>query len=156
MKVLDIMRREVRSISPQCDLAEAGRIMAEVECGFLPVVAPDGRVVGVVTDRDCALVLARLDRKPSLVQAREAMSPEVYGCAPQSDIREAIRWMACCKVRRLIVFDDARHLLGLLSLDDVVLHTRTFGDATFDGPFHVDVGKALKAICAHEMPALRA
>jgi len=156
MKVQEVMRSAVRSITPVTDLATAGRIMAEIEGGILPVVGAHDCVVGVVTDRDICLALAARDRKPSEVQAVQIMSSELFSCSPDHDVRSALRWMAACKVRRLVVVDAERKLLGLLALDDVVLHSRALATAGFDGPFHVDIAETLHQICDHPTLAVRA
>lgn len=156
MKVQEVMRGEVRYVSLETDLATAGRVMAEIEGGILPVVGADGRVAGVITDRDICLALAARDRRPSEVQARQIMSSELFSCAPDHDVRSALHWMGACKVRRLVVVDAQRRLLGLLSLDDVVLQSRALASAGFDGPFHVDVAEALHQICDHPTLSVRA
>jgi CBS domain-containing protein len=154
MRVLDIMRREVRVVGPGTDLATVGKLMAEVGCGVLPVVGDDERVVGVVTDRDVGLELARRDRRPSEVTVRQAMSGEVWACAAGDDIAEALAKMAHHKVRRLPVLDPGGRLLGLLSLDDVVLHAKAFGAEGFSGPYYADVARTLMAICEHSLPVV--
>ncbi|HEX3529161.1 MAG TPA: CBS domain-containing protein, partial [Thermoanaerobaculia bacterium] len=61
MKVRDIMRREARVCSLETTLDVAGRVMAEVGCGVLPVLSGSGQVAGVVTDRDICLALTTQD-----------------------------------------------------------------------------------------------
>lgn len=154
MRVLDIMRREVRVVGPGTDLVTIGRLMAEVGCGIVPIVTEDERVVGVLTDRDLALELARRDRRASEVTARQAMSGEVWSCAAGDDIADALAKMAHHKVRRLPVLDPEGRLLGLLSLDDVVLHAKAFGAEGFTGPYYADIARTMRAICEHSLPVV--
>lgn len=153
MKVRDVMRREPCVCSPENHLAKVGRIMAEAGCGFLPVLGDEERVVGVITDRDLALAAATRDRKPSEIQVRQVMSGEVHACRPDDDIRDALKVMREWKVRRLPVV-DSQHLLGILSLDDVVLEAQGVATEQFTGPFYSDIARTLKEINLHQTPAV--
>lgn len=153
MKVRDLMHRQPRVTSPGSSLAAAGKIMAEVDCGCLPVVGDEDRVVGVITDRDISLALTRLDRRASEIQVRQVMSGEVFTCGPDDDVREAMGVMRKRRVRRLVVVDDSRNLAGILSLDDIVLEARAIETQGFTGPFYSDVVMTLRAICLHHPPA---
>lgn len=154
MKVEQVLRSEARHVSPAADLATAGRTMAEVGCGVLPVVDDSGRVVGIVTDRDLGLTLARLDRRPSEVAVSQAMSREVHACAAGDDLRRALATMECFHVRRLPVLGADGTLRGILSLDDVALAAHAQGAGGLGDTLHADVGRTLAAICEHPMPAL--
>ena len=145
MKVHQIMRHEARTCAPDDSAATAGRTMAEVGCGWLPVMW-DRRPVGVVTDRDLCLALTEPDRKPSELKVAEAMTEEVYGCLPGDDIREALSVMREHRVRRLVVFGEDGGLGGMLSLDDVVLEARPFETPGFTGPFYSDITATLRAV----------
>lgn len=151
MKVFQLMRSEPRTCAPDDTAATAGRLMAEVGCGWLPVVE-DGRVVGVVTDRDLCLALAERDRKPSNLKVREAMTGRVYSCGPNDDVREALTVMREHHVRRLAVLDEGRRLEGVLSLDDAVFEARPFETEGFSGPFYADITATLRSIV--QRPAL--
>jgi len=153
MKVRDIMRRDVHSCSPRTTLEAAGRTMAGAGCGFLPVVA-EGRVTGVLTDRDVCVTLARLDRRPSQVEVQAAMNREVHSCAVDEDVRTSLWRMREHGVRRLPVLDAGARLQGVLSLDDVALAARAFEGEGFTGPLYPDVAETLQAICvAQAAPA---
>jgi len=151
MKVRDIMRREPCVCSPGNHLARVGRLMAEGACGFLPVLGDEGRVVGVITDRDVAMATALRDRKPSEIEVRQVVSGEVHACGPDEDVRRALEVMRRWKVRRLPVID--RHeLVGILSLDDVVLEAQAVETERFTGPFYADIAQTLKAINLRRAP----
>ncbi len=154
MKVHDIMKHEPCYTTPGAHLANVGSMMAEAACGFLPVVGDGDRVVGVLTDRDLALAVAREDRKPSEIQVRQVMTGEVWSCAPNDDIRDALAVMRTRKVRRLPVLGFRGRLEGILSLDDVVLEAQALETESFKGPFYSDIARTLKAINIHETPAV--
>jgi CBS domain-containing protein len=153
MKVREIMRHEARFCHPWTSLAEAGREMADVGCGVLPVVDLDRKVVGMLTDRDICLALTARDRKPSEVTAREAIhGVQVFTCTEDDDVVDALAVMGACQVRRLAVLDEGGRLDGILSIDDVAVASRALGPHDYTGPFYSDVARTLKAICGQ--PAL--
>lgn len=154
MRVWNIMKSEARVCHPWMDLASAGRAMAEVDCGALPVVDEGQRVVGMITDRDICLAVAVLDTKPSAIPVADVMSGDLYTCAADDEIHEALDTMREFGVRRLPVVDEQNHLQGILSIDDVVLEARALGHDGFTGPFYSDIARTLKGICSHPSPAL--
>lgn len=154
MKVERIMRREARFASPATDLASAGRLMADVGCGVLPVVGEGDRVVGIVTDRDLCLALARLDRRPSEMTVGQVMSREVHACAVGDSLQRALATMATFRVRRLPVLSADGSLQGILSLDDVALHAHEQIAGELGDVLYADVARTLGAICEHPTPAL--
>jgi len=154
MKVRDIMQGEVRLCSPDNDLSAAGRMMAEVGCGVLPVVGEGDRVLGMLTDRDICLAVAKDNRRPSEIPVREAMTRGVFSCHPDDSLRRALKTMRERRVRRLPVVDDHGELRGLLSLDDVVLEARAVATEGFDGPFYSDVATTLRAINQRPVPVM--
>jgi CBS domain-containing protein len=149
MKVRDIMTRDVRRCRPEDDLATVGTTMAEAGCGVLPVVNSHEEVIGILTDRDICLVLADFDRPASDVRVGEAMTIGSHICRAGDDVETALFEMARHKVRRLPVVGPDRRLQGILSLDDVVLHAKMLATEGFRGPFLVDIGRTLRAICEH-------
>jgi CBS domain-containing protein len=154
MKVWNIMKSEARVCYPWMDLASAGRIMLEVDCGVLPVLNESEQVVGVITDRDICLAVTGLDEKPSNLPVADVMSGELYTCAADDEIHEALDIMRQFGVRRLPVVDEQNRLQGILSIDDVVLEARALGHEGFTGPFYSDIARTLKGICSHPSLAL--
>ncbi|MEZ5332738.1 MAG: CBS domain-containing protein [Thermoanaerobaculia bacterium] len=156
MRVGDVMLTRPRFCRVDETLADAGRRMAQVGAGVLPVVGEDATVVGMLTDRDICCNLARLDRRPGRVTVAEIAGPTVWACAATDDIASALATMREHKVRRLPVIDGRGALEGLLSLDDIVLHAQIFETREFHGPYYTDVVETLKAIVGHTPPALAA
>jgi CBS domain-containing protein len=154
MRVYSVMKREPRTCSPETDLATAGRTMAQVDCGFLPVIDAERKVVGLITDRDICLAVTLRDELPSTMRVQDAISGEIYSCSADEEVTEALNTMREFGVRRLPVLDLAGRIEGILSLDDVVLEARALGSEQFTGPFYSDIARTLKAICSHPMPAV--
>jgi CBS domain-containing protein len=122
MKVSEVMTKTPAYCSAEKSLAAAAEIMWNHNCGFLPVVSPQQRVVGVITDRDMCIAMATRNRLPSQVTVQEISSVVIYSCQPDDDIRAAMKTMADKKVRRLPVMGADGKLEGILSLDDIILH----------------------------------
>jgi CBS domain-containing protein len=147
------MLTEPRVSQAADSLADAGRLMARVGAGVLPVVDEGATVVGILTDRDLCCVLAETDNRASSVRVADVMQRQVWSCAATDDIAGALRTMREHKVRRLPVVDGQGHLEGLLTLDDIVMEARIFETREFHGPYYTDVVETLREIVRHSMPA---
>ena len=119
MNVSEVMVREVAHCGPEASLSTAIKILIEAVCGILPIVS-EGHVVGVVTDRDICLALAREDRRPSEITVRETMTTKVRTVEPEATLAVAMAKMRGQQLRRLPVVDDKGHLAGIVSASDIV------------------------------------
>ncbi|WP_373048470.1 CBS domain-containing protein [Vulgatibacter sp.] len=115
--VRDVMTRNPKTVHPDSPIHEAARLMRDEDTGFIPVVE-DGRVIGMVTDRDIALRIVA-DRKDQNTQVRHVMSSDVHVCTPDDRLTDAVRVMGEENVRRLPVVDRDDHLKGVISMSDV-------------------------------------
>ena len=118
MKLSEVMTRDVQIANPDDTLTEAALRMADKEVGALPVC--NGRkVLGMITDRD--LVVRGLARflDPETTQVQRCMSEGVQWCFEDEDVEAAARKMAEHQVRRLIVVDRDKNLVGMVALADV-------------------------------------
>jgi CBS domain-containing protein len=119
MNVNDLMARDVARVRPTDPLDQAAARMRARDCGCLPVIDEQSRVVAVLTDRDVCLAALREARPLSQIPVQAAMSAELHACRADDTIAEAERLMGLHQVRRLPVVDARGRLAGLLSLDDV-------------------------------------
>lgn len=119
MKVRDAMTPNVHIMSPDETIAEAARIMVDVDVGALPVGEHD-RLVGIITDRDIA-VRAVARRKSPDTKIRDIMSREVLYCFDDEDVEHVVDNMGDVQVRRLPVMDRNKRLVGIISLGDIAL-----------------------------------
>jgi CBS domain-containing protein len=119
MRVSEAMSDNVKIVNPGQSIREAARLMAELDCGCLPV-GEEGRLVGMITDRDIA-VRAVAQGMSSKTPIRDVMSPEVKYCFEDAQLDEVAQNMADIKVRRLPVLDQKKRLVGILSLADLAL-----------------------------------
>ena len=145
MKVRDAMTPDVRTCGPRERLDAAGEAMSDADCGVLPVVN-EGKVVGVITDRDMCLALTRSDRRPSEVAVADVMSVDVASCHPDDDVRAALVTMRRRGVRRLPVLSEAHELVGLLSLDDVAALASARPNRGVASPSYAEIGETLETI----------
>jgi CBS domain-containing protein len=151
MLVKDLMTRAVKTCRPVTSVGEAAATMRDAGCGCLPVVDAHGKVLGIVTDRDVCLLVAR-QRDPWDVPVSDIMSADVRVCLPQDDLSVALVVMKEHGVRRVPVADARDHLKGLISIDDVIRQTGA-DDAAVPAEAVLDV---LRHICEAELPAAMA
>jgi CBS domain-containing protein len=151
MRVEHLMTKDVCTCRPSTSLNEAAQMLWEADCGLGPVVDEDGsgRVVGVLTDRDVCMAAYTQGRSLCELRVDHAMAHEVVSCAPTDDLETAAGQMREARVRRLAVVDDARQLLGVLSLSDVARHAATQGGITA----LAEVGRTLAAITQPRSPS---
>lgn len=154
MKVKDIMSRNVRSCGPEANLATAATLMWEGDCGVIPVLEDGRRVKGVITDRDICIAVATRHRRADEIGVGELVSGQVFACGPEDELRSALETMKEHKVRRMPVVGKEGELLGMLSLNDIVLEAK-------EGKGRKSIGQeevldALKSICEHRLVAVAA
>ena len=121
MLVTEIATKEVRTTHPDSSLSEAGVQLRNADCGALPVVDQQRKLVGIITDRDICLALTKENTPASLMTVEEAMSHSVEVCAPGDDIGYAIELMVRHHVGRLPVCSSEGLLLGIVTLSDILL-----------------------------------
>jgi CBS domain-containing protein len=124
MKVREVMTKNASFCGPESTLEEASFLMQKHNCGFLPVVGDGGNVIGVVTDRDLCIALGTRNRKPSDLRAWDVMPRQLFTCTEQDDVHCALKTLRAARIRRLPVIDRDGSLVGVLSIDDIVLHAR--------------------------------
>ncbi|HEY6867078.1 MAG TPA: CBS domain-containing protein [Candidatus Eisenbacteria bacterium] len=114
------MSKNVEHCTRSSDLAAAAMIMWRNDCGVVPVLDDERRVVGVVTDRDICMAVATRHRRPEDIRVAELATDRLHAVTPDSDLREALELMKARQVRRLPVTDARGALRGMLSLSDII------------------------------------
>ena len=122
MLVEKVMTSDVEACLASNTLAEAAAVMWRRDCGAVPVVDEERRVVGVVTDRDICMALATRGQLASEVKVGDVMTGPARTCTTVDDVREALDVMKGAQLRRLPVVDGAGRLAGILSVNDIILH----------------------------------
>ena len=116
-RVSDVMKSKIGSVDQDAELGTAAGLMRDDNVGLLPVVDADRRVVGCITDRD---LVVRNPAPESLVQIKDVMSTDVACVTMDQSLDDVLDIMAARKVRRVPVVDGVRHLLGAVSVSDVI------------------------------------
>jgi CBS domain-containing protein len=120
MKARDIMTPHPASVTPTDTAQTVARLMEEHDCGLLPVVSPDDehKLLGVITDRDLALRGVARGR-PADTPVHELMTPEPGTCPPDAKLEEVEKFMADRQVRRVVVTDGDRQVVGIIAQADL-------------------------------------
>jgi CBS domain-containing protein len=156
MKVLDVMMGTPYFCRPESNLGSATELMWTGNCGFLPVVGMEGKVVGVVTDRDICIALGTWGRPSGEVAVSDVMSKKVFSCAPEDDVRSALAAMREGRVRRLPVITKEGALVGVISIDDVLLRSEAAGATKTHAVSAEEIVNTLRAANAHQLPVVAA
>lgn len=141
MKVSDAMTSQVSTAAPTDSVRKVAQVMAHVETGAVPIVE-NGKVVGLVTDRDIVLRVVAEGRSFDSPISEAMSEGEVQSVKEDDILADATAKMASHQIRRLVVLDDAGKLTGILSLGDVA---KDYGAK--------QVGKTLEEISAEPADA---
>jgi CBS domain-containing protein len=118
MWIRDIMTRNVECVWPDDTLQEAALKMKDLDVGPLPVCDYD-HVVGMLTDRDITVRAVAEGRDPRSTRVRDVMTRNVVSCSEDDAVEEAARLMQERQIRRLLVLDRDKRLIGIVSLGDL-------------------------------------
>jgi CBS domain-containing protein len=121
VKIEQLMTREVKVCTEADMLNRVAYLMWEFDCGCIPVIRAngDGRLVGIVTDRDIAMAAYTQGKHLWAIPVGTAMSHKVIACRANDGVSQAEAAMRDNRVRRLPVVDQNERLVGLLSLNDL-------------------------------------
>ena len=117
MKAKDVMTTDPVTLGPQATLGEAATLMRQEDCGSIPIVE-DGRLVGIVTDRDIVVRAVAAGKDARNTKVREVMSADPVCISPDTDMDEAAKVMADRQIRRLPVVEDGK-LAGILVIGQI-------------------------------------
>lgn len=95
-------------------------IMWQRDCGVVPVVNEQKRVVGVITDRDICIAVSMQNRLASQIQVSEVISGKVKSCKPDDGLEQALKTMRRRQLRRLPVTTKDGVLVGIVSIGDLL------------------------------------
>ena len=142
MLVKDIMTRNVSCVAPDNSIQEAARKMRDLDVGPLPVCGDDDKLAGMLTDRDITVRAVADGCDPNTTRVRTVMPPDVCYCFEDQDVEEAARLMKDYQVRRVLVLNRGKRLVGIVSLGDLAVDS---GDEEM-------AGHTLEAVSEPAMP----
>ncbi len=150
MKIREVMNQPAVTCPTSATLDNAARLMWEFDCGVVPVVDDNGRVAGVVTDRDICMAAYTQGKTLHAISVTSAMARKVVTVQAGQSVRTAERLMRQHKVRRLPVIDGEAGIVGLVSMNDLA---RLAADTGEPGVDHALVS-TLAAVCEPRLRAL--
>lgn len=118
MKVKEIMSANVETIKPSSSLRATARTLSNLNVGALPVV-DDGKLVGIITDRDVSVHAIAIGREPQSTDVQTVMTKEVFTCKEDHSLAEAAEIMEQHNIRRLAVVNENGDVVGILTVDDI-------------------------------------
>jgi CBS domain-containing protein len=123
MRLSDVMTRQVEVVRPDDTLEEAAARMSSLDIGPLPVCDGD-RLVGMLTDRDITVRATAAGRDPKTTLVRDVMTEQVVYAFDDQDTNDAARLMEKHGIRRLVILNRDKRLVGIISLGDLAVDTQ--------------------------------
>ena len=120
MQVREVMTKSVKIVSPDDTIDKAAKLMADIDCGALPVGEND-RLLGMITDRDITLRAVATGKVPAQTTVREVMSPDIKYVFEDETSDAAAENMSRLQVRRLPVLNRQKRLVGIVALGDLAV-----------------------------------
>ena len=118
MKIREVMTKPVIRISGEETVEVAARTLTHYNIGALPVCGSDGRLQGLVTDRDLVTRCIASGRNPATTKVSQIMTGSVVGIPPDLEAKDAAEIMGRRQIRRLPVLENEK-LCGMVSLGDL-------------------------------------
>jgi CBS domain-containing protein len=122
--VKKLMSTTAVACSPGDPLSRAAQIMWDTDCGAVPVVGPDGRLVGIVTDRDVCMAAYTRGEPLAAISVESTMARDVCTASPDDTLGHVARLMGERQVHRIPVTEGGR-LVGIVALADLARHVRS-------------------------------
>ena len=129
--IREVMTRDVQTISTQDTVQRAAQLMDELNVGAIPVL-DDGRLVGMVTDRDITVRSVAVGQDPAATRVGDVMSTDVRTCTVDQRVEDVLAQMADVQIRRVPVIDANGQVIGIVSLGDVVTKAPVEVEQTLD------------------------
>jgi len=120
LKIRELALKEVHTATWDTKLSEIAAMMKRHGVGVVPLTL-DGKLVGMITDRDIAIGCTAAGMPPQQCRAKEFMTAEPVSVSVDADIEEAARVMGSAQLHRLPVVDDGR-LVGIISIGDIAVN----------------------------------
>jgi len=118
--IKDVMTPDPVCVDPHSSAADAARSMRDVDSGAI-LVAEDGHLKGLLTDRDIVVRAVAEGRDPAQVEVQEICSADVQALRPDDDVDRAVQLMRDRHVRRIPVVEEGDRPVGIVSIGDLAL-----------------------------------
>jgi CBS domain-containing protein len=147
MQLKEFVNSRVETVRSGDTLQRAAEKMRELDVGSLPV-CDEGQLVGMITDRDITIRAVAKGSDPAAATVSEVMTPEVLWCFENEEVEEAARIMQKHQVRRILVLNEAKELVGITSLGELATAT---GDRLLGGETLESVSEESRASAEDEV-----
>ncbi len=128
MKLRELMTKQVIRIHPDETVSVAARLLEHNNIGAIPVCGVDGRLCGMLTDRDIVTRCLASGKSPQNTAVREIMTGKVYVARPDMEVSLAACLMGREQIRRLPVMENGK-LCGMVSLGDLARREESIMEA---------------------------
>jgi CBS domain-containing protein len=118
MRVREIMTSNVECLEPEATLKDIAQEMKSLDVGFIPICEND-RLVGTVTDRDIVIRAVADGNDVNTIKARDIMSREIVYAFEEDDVKDVAEKMREKDVRRILIMDESKRLVGVVSIGDI-------------------------------------
>lgn len=118
MKIREAMHRGIDCCEPKTSLSDIARTMRDDDVGAVPV-SENGKLIGMVTDRDIVCRAIADGRDTDSLTARDIMSRDIVFCTEEEEVEDALHLMEEKRIRRLPVLGPDQRMVGMLSLGDI-------------------------------------
>lgn len=121
MKVEKIMTKHVGFCHPEDKLTKAVEIMWQYDCGSVPILNEQNKVMGMITDRDVCIAVTTKSRLSSEISVSEMTNGQIFTCIQKDDVKKVLKIMSKNQIKRLPVVDKSCKLQGIISITDILI-----------------------------------
>jgi CBS domain-containing protein len=143
MHIKELMSQPAITCTERDHLDVPARLMWEYDCGVIPVVDDDGRLCGVVTDRDICMAAYTNGQPLHAIPVTRAMATEVMACHPDDAVEHAEQLMRDAQIRRVPIIDADGRPQGIVSVNDIARATARGKKSSIDR----ELVSTMAAIC---------
>ena len=122
----DLMTNDVVTVYPEDRIGYAARLMRDYDCGALPVVDRDGRLIGILTDRDISMRIVANESDTHDAIVADCMTDGAFASHAEDSVRECMRRMSRHRIRRLPIINDWGQVVGIVSQGDLARHAGNY------------------------------
>lgn len=145
MRAENLMSQPIVTCHVNDSLNIAAQLMWDHDCGVVAIVNDDGKLVGMVTDRDVCMAAYTQGRSLDAIIANSAMSTRVVSARPDQSLEDVEQMMASHKIRRIPVIDSDGRPIGIVSLNDLARESARSDTTIKQGA--QKLARTLSAIC---------
>ena len=119
MQIKEVMTHPVVTCPVSATTDNAARLMWEIDCGIVPVVDDDGRLAGVITDRDICMAAYTQGLGLAAIPVASAMARQVVAAHLEDTVESVESLMRTSQIRRVPVLDREDRIAGIVAMNDL-------------------------------------